>query len=332
MNDENQTNQNPAGQAPPNPVAENTPSSQEALDAELNRIKGIAENENANVNQTQPPVEQPQPTVVEAESAPPPAPEPSPEPITAVESQPVKQDPQPQPQETPQAQEQAQQPSQGVPLPNLTPEGENKSSKTLIIIATVLFVLSIVGIGLYYLGMKKSSEQAANEPIPSPTQTATPSATIDPLADWKVFTDETYGLSFKYPPTAILVNKNYTGYLASYQITSPDNLDVTFYVGTQDESSSYTDTKQVMVGDIQAVQVSLTGGQNPPQELVFFNQGDKYYHFQMIWDGQNQELLQTFNQILSTFEFVEPTASSSASPSVSPTASSSATASPSATP
>jgi len=139
----------------------------------------------------------------------------------------------------------------------------------------------------------------------SPTKSATTSAIP---ADWKTYTNSTYNLSFKYPSGSIVKNNNYTGYLATFIVDKISSVEptttATFYIGSTDESKTYTDTKLTKVAGLDAIRISLPMGQNPPQELVFFTKDNKYYHFQFVWDGKTQKDLETFNQILSTFKFL----------------------------
>jgi len=137
------------------------------------------------------------------------------------------------------------------------------------------------------------------------SNSATPSAVSK---DSKTYTNKTYNFSFQYPSSSTVKNNNYTGYLATFVVNKislvEPTTDITFYVGSKDESKTYTDTRQIKVAGLNAIRVSLSLGQNPPQELVFFEKDGKYYHFQFVWDGKTQKDLETFNQILSSFKFL----------------------------
>ena len=112
--------------------------------------------------------------------------------------------------------------------PNLTMGDSNKSSKTLIIIAVVFFVLSLAGIGFYYLGLKKVSKETTEIPTPIPTMISTPTATADPTENWKTFTSPEK-FSLKYPLDA-KVQEN--GSIVSLGIWGPTQKEGTeFYDG-----------------------------------------------------------------------------------------------------
>jgi len=153
--------------------------------------------------------------------------------------------------------------------------------------------------------------QPAVSPTPTVYQSPIPATTADPTANWKTYTDSKYNYSFKYPDTETIKITDYTGELSTISLinTKTKLEDLVFYVGTTDESTGYSknDTNYTKsttnIGGLDATRVSLPMGQNPPQELVFFTNNGKYYHFQFIWDGKDQTALTTFDQILSTFKF-----------------------------
>ena len=312
---------------------------QSALDAELKRIRELAEKEQAGETPTNQdinpqPVVTSQPEPVNMQTAP----------AVNIEQQPIAQP----------AENSEPQVTKGVPLPTLTPEGESKSSKTLIIIASILFVLSIIGIGLYYLGMKNASKKAAEAPIPLPTQVNTPVATTDPTLNWLTYSSSTYSVKYstditlkegeggsailsKWGPTQkegtelydafslIFLPKAVSGTLESYvnskieaiekegvyKITSgPDPLTINNYTGLSYIQEGGGTFKVIVL-------------QNSKKNLLIEID-------EMVSDPGNLGFQKTVDQILSTFEFIESTATSSAIPSSSPTSSPSA--SPVATP
>ena len=339
MNDENQTGQNPAGQTNAatnaNQGLQSDPQNQANLDAELKRIKEIADNEAQNVNDPEPvqvpPDPPPPPKAEEGADQQPPQPEPETQPNPVSENTP----PAPEPD---QGQEGAyrqnpEQPSQqppGVPLPNLAPEGENKSSKTLIIIATVLFVLSIVGIGLYYLGMKKASQKAAEEPIPLPTEIATPAATVDPIAGWLTYEDA--DMSFKYP----------SGWKLTDKIIESGDSKISITVVDKDSSLinecmnlTKTETLDGLVVKrftrVTTGELCATSDTTPREIWVVPNETALTPGISYKYSATDQtEAEDVFDNLITTFKFLEETATSSASPS--PSASASSSASPLATP
>ena len=76
--------------------------------------------------------------------------------------------------------------------------------KILLILLVVLFLISLVGVGIYLLIPKPAEEPPTTQPQKQTTPSAkpaTPSAKKDETAGWKTFTNSRDGYSVKYPPT-----------------------------------------------------------------------------------------------------------------------------------
>ncbi|HEX8923771.1 MAG TPA: hypothetical protein VF828_03485 [Patescibacteria group bacterium] len=150
----------------------------------------------------------------------------------------------------------------------------------------------------------------------SPTVTASPSANIKP----KLYSNKLYSFSFNYPASAIVKQTTTAGYLSSFLVSSistDNNATITLYVGTTDTGwGDYRiQGKQVAVSGVTAYRETLPGGQNPPQQVVIVPRDKQYYIFQFVWDGKNQQSLDAFESVLTTFKFaptttVTPTVSS----------------------
>lgn len=76
-----------------------------------------------------------------------------------------------------------------------TPE---KKNSPILIIALILFLVGILSLGGYVI-LTKYFSKTTTTPTPTPIVVATP--TPDPTADWKTYTNDKYGFSFKYPQT-----------------------------------------------------------------------------------------------------------------------------------
>jgi hypothetical protein len=68
----------------------------------------------------------------------------------------------------------------------------------------VFFLVVLMSAGYYgFLYYKEVSK-----PSPTPTTESTPTATTDPTADWKIYTNEDYAFQFKYPSSLTIDFKN----------------------------------------------------------------------------------------------------------------------------
>jgi hypothetical protein len=81
--------------------------------------------------------------------------------------------------------------------PTPQPPEKSKSSNSLTIISMAIFILMSLGVivFLYYQNQQLKSMLATYQAQSSPT----PSATADPTANWKTYTNPTKTYSFKYP-------------------------------------------------------------------------------------------------------------------------------------
>lgn len=188
-------------------------------------------------------------------------------------------------------------------------------TKILISLVAILFVSVLY---FLYLNFTKKPEvvyvpQTGKITLPNTVPTVS-----QQTADWKTYTNKTYGFSFQYPSTSTVSSHTYTGYLASFIINkiSPTDqyTDITFYVGNTDESLKIDRTdknitvKDITISGLNAMQVSMPLGQNPAQELVYFSNNGKYFSFQFVGDTKGTVALNNFSQILSTFKFTDSTA------------------------
>jgi len=232
--------------------------------------------------------------------------------------------------------------------PNLTMGDSNKYSKTVIIIAVVFFVLSLAGIGFYYLGIKKVSKETTEIPTPIPTEISTPAATADPTENWKTFTSpETF--SFKYPLDA-KVQEN-SG-LVSLSLWGPtqkegtefyDGIALSFKIGNLSKGKSLKivadDSLKALTqsGDVKTIEsvVPYKLGNSEGYTFTVELLGQSTYLYlqdplmdsryveitEMVVDPTKKGFAETKDLILSTFMFIESTATPSASPTSNPSAS-----------
>ncbi len=101
--------------------------------------------------------------------------------------------------------------SQNQNIPVEIPQQQTTSSniswlKTLSIGFSLVSFCIAIGIGGYVLGTKKNQAVPQKQKV-IPT-TSQPSPTPDSTANWKMYTNKTYGYSFKYPADWIMMEEN----------------------------------------------------------------------------------------------------------------------------
>lgn len=203
-------------------------------------------------------------------------------------------------------------------------EPEKKDGHWIAIAAMALFVAaSLVVVGfLYYQNQQLKSMLAGYQTQTTPT----PVATADPTANWKTYTDTKLGFEFKYPES--LTYKN----LGKGVIAFTDNQDKTKFILNGFESLSsdqyQNHLQDIKINGVLSGQETFTDSQNRIWQTLFglgqtynfnafLNQQNKYYLVTLSSDfGEEADGGATFknfaNQLLSTFKFLGPTSSPSA--------------------
>jgi len=107
----------------------------------------------------------------------------------------------------------------------VVPEPPKKSFKWLVV-ALIVFLLAVTSVFAYkYYQIKQQTTQT--QPLPTPTPLVSPQPTVvAETADWKTYTIEEYGVSFRLPPELTddsIINKNLQpdsqGYILCWSIT-----------------------------------------------------------------------------------------------------------------
>lgn len=213
------------------------------------------------------------------------------------------------------------------PVNTPPPEVPTQKSSPIFAIALTVLLIAILGIAGYFLYTKylvgTGSNEAANTAVTPMPVAVTP--TPDPTANWKTYTNPQYGFSFKYPLGAKLGNAKFANSEFSIVLSGMTDLqyeDLTVYVGkawafTNASASSNTNFK---IGGVNAYREDLPLGQNPPQSLVYVKNGNYYYTIQQVKNEDDAKIGGIFDQLLSTFKFIEASPSSSPISSSSPSA------------
>ena len=185
-------------------------------------------------------------------------------------------------------------------------------------------VLALTVLGTAFYLQLKPKPQTPNSKSQTQNRPATQSATSDPTANWKTYTSEKYKYSFKYPSSWEVKIREEAEYesVGTYQFY--------FYVSKSNPNDCRGDCPASIywsdekIGDYSVKKsVGLIGGVGgaTPQYYhdVIFSRGGHYYIFTLYEldeesdsGDMNREALafkaedlKTFNQILSTFKFVE---------------------------
>lgn len=213
-------------------------------------------------------------------------------------------------------------------MPN-SPEPAKKNSPILIV-AIILMLIAVLAAGGYLLWLKYFSGSGTT-PTPTPIAIVTASPTPDPTANWKTYGDQQSKFTFKYPTdwtrSENSVVSNITPTLPTYRDSGSDYyvISTTFIdqnfsswrdPRNQGQSSNYTSG---VLNGYQTHSAYDTPGQTPGYEILI-EYGNKMVEFDLFpYDRSypDPKIIEIFDQILSTFKFIEttPTATSVSSPS-----------------
>ncbi len=145
----------------------------------------------------------------------------------------------------------------------------------------------------------------------APTATLTPGAQ-GPLSGWKTFSSKLYHYAVSYPSdwTVGVENPKSTarvrntervtfkqpGYGARNQFTT------IMIEANQGEGWSFASCDaKITVSGVSACRNSMPAGQNPAQEIVYFQKGDGSFVLQLAYEGK--EYIDIFDHMLSLFKF-----------------------------
>ena len=213
-----------------------------------------------------------------------------------------------------------------------TPAKKPRSNLFLLIGFIIVVLLLGIGIGIFF---PVSNIHLPNlsflNPSPTSTPTPTPTPTPNPTADWKTYTNSSGQYSFKYPDqwNAATNSSRLSGALFGPSATSTSGLggvevntsaqSVDIYVNNlvTEGVIGIVTQNPVTINRLEGIKIKYEGGGGPINGWSFYTKNGKSIYNIYINSWQDGDVL-IFDQILSTFTFLDKTAT----PSVSPTASS----------
>ena len=209
------------------------------------------------------------------------------------------------------------------------PKGYNGITVASMAIFVLLSLTTVVF--LYYQNQKLKSllagyQQVQNTPAPTPT------ATADPTADWKVYTDTKSRYSFKHPSNWTtskdigFLNDPAMKFILGVQAKNT-TLNVqdwakvnicTKFATIKDQNGCTTYTDGPIENSIQTTFLAHYGGMH-----TIFKYEDTIFDVSLTAREPNpnfEEIKSVYNQILSTFKFISPSPAPSKTPLSSPSA------------
>lgn len=207
-----------------------------------------------------------------------------------------------------------------------------KSKHNWLISVMIIVVILIGSLSIYFAYKKYQSRENENTTLKiTPTEiTNSPTPTVDPISNWKTYTNTKYSFLLKYPPEFILKTEGYErGEEEMFEITSdevePQTIMLVGVSSSDFDKKVYEDTKsksgetvsgefpgstnkgtvsvsETSVSGIIAYQIRLESETSVLTNIYFEKNG---FYYQLSFVTGNKEHEKTFDQILSTFRFLD---------------------------
>lgn len=230
------------------------------------------------------------------------------------------------------------------PTPQVPPEPVKKSSPVFVI-ALILLLIAIVMLGGYVLWTKYLNKSTKTTPTPVAVVTASP--TPDPTANWKTYTNNDLGLTFKYPNNLVVSAKggeNPYIVIDTQQVAIPEPFDSRlgpieisydlngdpYSKALEKRKADYQldtlQTENINSGGVRGVILSgevIPGFRSGRFVQAIFDNGSKpaitaWYQGYPTGATSTPITENIFDQVVSTFKFIEASPSASGSPSAAP--------------
>ena len=232
-------------------------------------------------------------------------------------------------------------PTETVPpaTPPVPEEIKKGSGGSLIKVGVVLLILALLAVGAYMFGNFITNKKVTSTPSPVSSQVLveTPTPTPDLITDWKTYINSVHNITFKYPQSWDITEKEGQKegekVYNTQVILTKDNAKIQMYFNLDgigglgqtyqgqpfnlDGNSLFRFVKTNIYDNTQVVGISTS----LTNTLGVFEVAGKTYSITLTYpvnDSQSEtgdSLEKEFDQILSTFEFIEATSSTSPSPS-----------------
>ncbi|MBI2103804.1 hypothetical protein HYT59_02245 [Candidatus Woesebacteria bacterium] len=231
------------------------------------------------------------------------------------------------------------------PTPSFEASSDKKPLKIIGLLLLAVVVIGGLAIGGYYLGLNKVLFPGTATPTPAPTVEPTPTATTDPTADWKTYTHTSYEFNIKYPSDWIAKStapgpgeidlvgnsRGATFYPSEFKDSKKTHVRISLegfdlnsesIFGVTDFDSYVAYAKKNQFFEVKkSTETTIDGSKAVVLEGEYTSSGSTTYHKNylvqspvddlfliiLLDDANNEKYKDSLDQILSTFQFVEPT-------------------------
>lgn len=190
----------------------------------------------------------------------------------------------------------------------------NKDNSAIMILSILLLIFCLIAGFFAYKTQNLVKEITKLKSIPTPIVTATP--TPDPTADWKTYEYTEQNFLVKYPPTWIAKEIYIEGPVGGIKLydssTTGDKLGDSMVIHRSKSGIYSTNEKNVKFNDISFYAKEVQ--KDNFVSLDYQTESNDEGYILVTADYKESSKKDAFNQILSTFKFIEPVASSSPLP------------------